>query len=176
MILADDNTIGREQIEASFFASANVNPMLINSAWVGNHYRWIVWKLACMEQRFPDQFARQILTPRNVLEQLKYRYDREIDRCQRSALRRIIEHDDAAGKAMVLCVAAISESGTLELTDGWYGIQAHCDAALKRFIEVGKIFVGVKLIICGAELVSPGAASPLEIGVDTHLKVCLFII
>lgn len=39
--------------------------------------------------------------------QLKYRYDREIDRCERPALRRIFEHDDSAAKRMVLCVANI---------------------------------------------------------------------
>lgn len=44
-----------------------------------------------MEMRVPNVFARQCLTLLNVLEQLKYRYDLEIDRCQRSALKRIIE-------------------------------------------------------------------------------------
>lgn len=39
----------------------------------------------------PSLFAREGLTLSNVLEQLKYRYDKEIDHCQRSSLRRIIE-------------------------------------------------------------------------------------
>lgn len=91
LILSDDNTIGVEEIGASLLASENVDPSLISIDWIRNHYRWIVWKLASMELRIPALFARACLTPSNVLEQLKYRYDREIDHCERSALRRIIE-------------------------------------------------------------------------------------
>lgn len=89
--MADDNTISCEEIGNSLMASANVDPSLISQEWIRNHFRWIVWKLACMEVRLPDQFAQQCLTPWTVLTQLKYRYDREIDRCERSALKRIIE-------------------------------------------------------------------------------------
>ena len=63
----------------------------------------------------------------------------------------------------------------LELTDGWYGITARCDAAFKQLIADGKIFIGVKLIISGAELISPGPTSPLEIDSGTYLKVCSFL-
>jgi len=35
----------------------HVMPQLISSAWVNNHYRWIVWKLAAMEVSFPHQFG-----------------------------------------------------------------------------------------------------------------------
>lgn len=48
--------------------------------------------------------------------QLKYRYDREIDRCERPALRRILEHDDSAAKRMVLCVASIKSVGILKMS------------------------------------------------------------
>lgn len=41
--------------------------------------------------------------------ELKYRYDREIDRSQRSALRKILEKDDVATKRMVLCVSSINK-------------------------------------------------------------------
>ena len=88
----DDNTIGCDEIGNSLLASENVDPTLISQEWIRNHYRWIVWKLACMETSVPRIFAQQCLTPLNVLNQLKYRYDREIDRCERSALKRIIEH------------------------------------------------------------------------------------
>ena len=91
VILSDDNTIGCEEIGASLLASKNVDPSLCSLEWIRNHFRWIVWKLASMEIRCPTLFARACLTPSNVLEQLKYRYDREIDNSQRSALKRIIE-------------------------------------------------------------------------------------
>lgn len=49
------------------------------------------------------------MTPARVMMELKYRYDREMDRSQRSALRKILEKDDSASKRMVLCVSSIIE-------------------------------------------------------------------
>jgi len=43
------------------------------------------------------------------MAQLKYRYDREINRSQRPAMRRILEKDDSASKRLVLCVSSIVE-------------------------------------------------------------------
>lgn len=51
-----------------------VDPKLISKAWVYNHYKWIVWKLAAMEVAFPQEFANKCLTPERLLLQLKYRY------------------------------------------------------------------------------------------------------
>lgn len=42
--------------------------------WVTNHYKWIVWKLACYERYYPASSAGKFLTVTNVLEELKYRY------------------------------------------------------------------------------------------------------
>lgn len=72
---------------------------------------------------------------------------------------------------MILCVADIRTTTILEMTDGWYSIDVHCDNALQQLIESNKIFIGVKLAISGAELVSPGPTTPLEKGADTFLKV-----
>ena len=91
VILSDDNMIGIDDITTSLLVSEHVDPKLISAEWIRNHYRWIVWKLASMEMRIPTVFARQCLTLPNVLEQLKYRYDLEVDKCQRSTLKRIIE-------------------------------------------------------------------------------------
>ena len=48
---------------------------------------------------------------------------------------------------MILCVAEIKVEKILELTDGWYSIDAHCDQAMHQLIEKNKIFVGMKLAI-----------------------------
>lgn len=86
-------------------------------------------------------------------------------------MKKTFFQDDTPAKMMILCVAEIRDKKILELTDGWYSIDAHCDQAMQQLIEKNKIFVGVKLVISGAELVSPGPSAPLEKGADTYLKV-----
>lgn len=107
LILASDSTAGLEEISLAFLSSPGISPTLIPCDWINNHYRWIVWKLASTECRFPQHFGTRALTPNHVLLQLKYRYDRELDKAERPALRRILERDDSACKRMILCVASI---------------------------------------------------------------------
>lgn len=52
-------------------------------------------------------FCYRLLTAKNVIHQLLYRYDREIEKCQRSALRKVLEKDESAVKRMVLCVSKV---------------------------------------------------------------------
>lgn len=56
----------------------------VKPGWVENHYRWIVWKLAALERFFPEKLGGKYLTPNRVLEQLKYRYEREINRVSKN--------------------------------------------------------------------------------------------
>ena len=52
----------------------------------------------------------------------------------------------------------------IEVTDGWYGIRAILDRPLTRLLHDGKIVVGQKLFVYGAELIgSEQAVSPLEV-------------
>lgn len=103
-----------------------------------------------------------------VLSQLKYRYDREIDKAKRSAIRKIVEKDDTAAKRMVLFVSRILKHNlaySFELCDGWYSIRtSSLDSVLSNAITSGKITIGTKLVIQGAELVGiEGGCSPLEV-------------
>lgn len=51
----------------------------------------------------------------------------------------------------------------MELTDGWYAIKAVLDTPLSVLVKNGRIAVGEKLFISGAELSgSKEACSPLE--------------
>ena len=77
---------------------------------------------------------------------------------------------------MILFVVDIKSPTIVEVSDGWYSIEAHCDAGLQQLIRDGKIFVGLKLVIAGAELSSPGPTTPLEKGCDTFLKVTFLTI
>lgn len=102
-----DGCAGVREFWEAFSQSPGVDPKLISFEWFANHYKWVVWKLASMEVAFPQQFAGRCLTPDWLMLQLKYRYDREIDRAERSALHKISEQDDLPSRTMVVCVSAI---------------------------------------------------------------------
>ncbi|KAL2728865.1 breast cancer type 2 susceptibility protein isoform X5 [Vespula squamosa] len=185
-----DDCLGISEIKRSFLASPGVDPSLLSRDWIENHYKWIIWKLASMDRiKFNFINLPRSLTPTNVMVQLKYRYDREIDRLQRPCLRRILEKDDSASKRMVLCVSYLNESKDEEniktspkvsninhwkmiLTDGWYSIPASIDTAMMNYIASGKIREGIKLMTFGAELLNlDQGCPPLEIPHDVSLKI-----
>ncbi|KAJ8919869.1 hypothetical protein NQ315_006398 [Exocentrus adspersus] len=169
------DTVGLSEIGHAFESMPGVEPRLIPKNWIRNHYKWIVWKLTSYENMFPAHF-QGCLSIENIVQQLKYRYDREIDRAERSALRRIYEKDDASQKRLVLFVSDIKTLQTpkkyeLELSDGWYSVRTIIDDPLCQQITNGKIKIGTKLITSGAELLNCDGCYPLE---STDL-VCLKI-
>ncbi|XP_053974743.1 breast cancer type 2 susceptibility protein homolog [Hylaeus volcanicus] len=190
LILDENGYVGITNIRRSFLASPGVDPKLIPTGWVENHYKWIVWKLASMDRiKFTSVTLPRALTPARVMMELKYRYDREIDRSERSALRKILEKDDVASKRIVLCVSCISDcedtailnqssaqlktsSKKVVLTDGWYSVQAFIDQAMIQNVISGKVKEGTKLMIYGSELLnSDQGCSPLEVPENVCLKI-----
>ncbi|KAJ7320246.1 hypothetical protein JRQ81_019757 [Phrynocephalus forsythii] len=193
LIPNNDGKAGKEEFYRALCDTPGVDPKLISKAWVYNHYRWIVWKLAAMEVAFPHKFASRCLTPERVLLQLKYRYDVEVDKSHRSAIKRITERDDVAAKRIILCISKIvslssntshiggdkstteeskKEMAVIELTDGWYGIRAVLDAALQSLLRRQQLTVGQKIVVHGAELVgSHEATPPLEAPDSLMLKI-----
>ncbi|XP_017564077.1 breast cancer type 2 susceptibility protein isoform X3 [Pygocentrus nattereri] len=194
--LIPDNrgTMGKEEFYRALCDTPGVDPKLISEAWVFNHYRWIVWKRACMERAFPEVMGSRCLTPEQVLLQLKLRYDTEVDCSQRSALKKIMERDDTPAKTLVLCMCGIAKSGHSEarteksvaatdaksespavviwLTDGWYSIKALLDPPLSAMVQKGRLRIGGKVMIHGAELVgSHDACPPLEAPDSLMLKI-----
>ncbi|KAJ0234749.1 Breast cancer type 2 susceptibility protein [Hirschfeldia incana] len=156
--------------------------------WVTNHYRWIVWKLACYETYYPDKCRGNFLTINNVLQELRYRYEREVNHGHRSAIKRILSGDAPASSTMVLCISAISpkiretrvaDSGNnvkIELTDGWYSINAALDVMLQKQLNAGKLFIGQKLRILGAGLSGwTTPTSPLEVVLSDTIYLLLNI-
>uniref|UniRef100_A0A4W3K4V5 Tower domain-containing protein n=1 Tax=Callorhinchus milii TaxID=7868 RepID=A0A4W3K4V5_CALMI len=109
---------GKSAFHRALLDTPGVDPKLITEAWTYNHYKWIVWKLAAMETAFPKQFGSRCLTPEMLLLQLKYRYDVEIDKSRRSALRKIMERDDTSTKTLILCVSKIISMGIKCLQNG----------------------------------------------------------
>ncbi|KAM9733870.1 breast cancer type 2 susceptibility protein isoform 2-T2 [Menidia menidia] len=199
LIPSSDCTAGKEEFYRALCDTPGVDPKLISEDWVNNHYRWIVWKQASMERSFPETMGGLCLSPEQVLLQLKYRYDVEVDHSQRPALRKIMERDDTAAKTLVLCVCEVvsrspppnrengcevqrpqsadskarAPAAVVWLTDGWYSIKAQLDEPLAAMLNKGLLAVGVKLIVHGAQLVgSEDACSPLEAPESLMLKIC----
>ncbi|GAB1859398.1 Breast cancer type 2 susceptibility protein-like protein [Camponotus japonicus] len=190
LILDENGYVGIWEFLRAFLASPGVDPNLVPARWVENHYRWIVWKLASMDRmKFGSAELPRALTPSRVMAQLKYRYDREIDQFQRSAIRRILEKDDVASKRMILCVSSIVENNNvstevgksprigvpkwrIELTDGWYSIPICIDIGLVKSISTGKVKEGTKLVVSGAELLNCDQGFyPLEAPATVCLKL-----
>ncbi|XP_047676855.1 breast cancer type 2 susceptibility protein isoform X2 [Tachysurus fulvidraco] len=186
--------LGKEEFYRALCDTPGVDPKLISEAWVYNHYRWVVWKRASMERAFPEILGGRCFTPEQVLLQLKLRYDVEVDHSKRSALKKIIERDDTPAKTIVLCVCGIakddqslvrtkeatnttdtkpeSPAAVIWLTDGWYPIKALLDVPLSTMLRKGRLRVGVKLLIHGAELIgSQDACPPLEAPESLMLKI-----
>lgn len=98
-----------------------------------------------------------------VMKQLTYRYEKELDGGQRPALRRIVATDSPASSPLVLCISKITwiegERGDsypeLEVTDGWYRIPAQIDHAMGKAVHKGTIRVGRKIATVGARVRSP---------------------
>lgn len=209
---------GVEQFWETFRVSPGVDEKLISFKWFSNHYKQLVWKLASMECSYPELFAGRCLTPDWLMVQMKYRYDREIDRAQRPALCKICEQDDVPSRRMVLCVSHVHREGLytgagneslrnqnmesgnetllmqndsireeqssssatsdninppcIVLTDGWYSLPAVVDPPLKHMLKSGRISIGTKLLVCGAELLGLSEpCHPLEAPGSCCLKI-----
>ena len=211
--LSRNGRAGVTELWEAFRTFPSVDESLISYKWFVNHYRQLVWKLASMEVSYPHTFGGRCLTPDYLMLQLKYRYDREIDQAERSALHKICENDDVPSRRMVLCVSRVYkeaslpdasgkgvaptgtdiESGnetviqshettkdatpainlpSIEVTDGWYSLPCVLDNPLKQILKSGRVKVGTKLLVYGAELIGQNSPShPLEVPSSVALKL-----
>ena len=140
------------------------NPEYLTPSWIANHYRWIIWKLAAMERRFPSFSSGNWLTVRTVLRQLHFRYQREFEEGRRSSLKTILEGDAPSSRLVVLCISRLESSANIvELTDGWYAVEAILDPEMVSLATKNKLQVGMKLCVQQASLVDwTSGISPLE--------------
>ncbi|XP_037034626.1 breast cancer type 2 susceptibility protein homolog [Bradysia coprophila] len=176
VVIMDENCqIGLTEISTAFLSCPSVDPALIHTKWIENNMKWIVVKLAAMERSFPHRFAGKALTLENLMLQMKYRYEREIDRVERSAIRKICEMDDVPEKRMILFVAGITKSSSeyeVELSDGWYSLSSTLDFGMKRLVNEGKIKIGTKLVIQGANTINLSeGCHPLDVPANVKLKI-----
>ena len=52
---------------------SGAEPNLASEAWVRNHLRWVLWKLAAYEQAWQDKLKGKLLVEAVVLDELKLR-------------------------------------------------------------------------------------------------------
>ena len=143
-------------------------------AWVRNHYRWVVWKLAAASR----QFGVPRLTFENVVCELKARFECEIERASKPFLKAVLQRDTSEASLAVLVVSRLAVGASelaggklnggdgiqLELSDGWYCVWCEVDALLTNRVTTGAISVGTKLAVEGARLINTtSAVDPLSI-------------
>ncbi|KAH9170557.1 hypothetical protein EDB89DRAFT_1977284 [Lactarius sanguifluus] len=165
--------------------------MLATQEWVDNHWSLILWKLAGMVALDPESEVdehRRRWSWKEMMRQLRYRYEKELNGSARPALRLITTQDTSARLHMVLCVSDITwsqegvqvgEDGlpvvphpTLELSDGWYRLRARVDEILARAVRRDVIRVGRKIAISGASI--PRDVEPCEV-LEAYDRVELII-
>ncbi|XP_052566174.1 uncharacterized protein LOC120417634 [Culex pipiens pallens] len=176
VILDDNSHVGLPEFTSAFLAAPGIDPTLVPSGWIGNAWKWILLKLASMERRLPKLFC-DVTSPVNVLDQLLFRYHVEIDCAKRSVIRKMLEKDDVPGKRMVLFVSRVFRGqnpfeAEVELCDGWYPIRTVLDYPLTEAVLAGRIVVGTKLMIQGAELLNLNeGCAPLDVPIDVRLRI-----
>jgi breast cancer 2 susceptibility protein len=164
--------LGRVQDIREALVSEGCDSKLFSDKWILNHKRWVVWKVASYERSFSKFLGGRHLTYQNLIGNMKKRYDKEIKNGLRPAIRKVLNRDAAASRLIILIVCQIlpstghrlgvmdSSEGyptepnkfKIELSDGWYSIQAALDDSLSDFVEKGWINVGTKLLISNAQL------------------------
>ncbi|KAI6120654.1 hypothetical protein EDD16DRAFT_1705577 [Pisolithus croceorrhizus] len=173
---AETSSSGRSRSTASGHAAALEELQakgcsLATKAWVENHWALVLWKLAGMVALDP----RSELDPdrrrwcwSEVMRQLLYRYERDLNGSTRPPLRLIVTRDASVESPMVLCISNITwpngeadENGRsaaphpeLEVTDGWYRLRARVDEPLARATRKGFLRIGRKIAVAAAKLSS----------------------
>lgn len=85
---------GAAEAHAALLASGADGPRA-TAAWVANHYKWIVWKLAAYDRKLlqatgSSSSCREVcLRADQVMQQLHMRYTREVVEGQRSVLKKV---------------------------------------------------------------------------------------
>ena len=152
LVLGEDGAAGREEVGRALLACPGVAPSLVPEGWLENHWRWVVWSLACLERRT----GLRTLSPAAAVDRLRLRYHREVVGGERSVLRRLLEREEGPGVPMVLCVAEVGQHSLL-LTDGWYSLPCPLSpgSPLLRLVQQARVQEGTKLLTQGAELQGP---------------------
>ena len=140
--------------------------------WVKHQHRMIIFKLLKYEVMFPHLFRNRILCSEAIYEELCSRYQKEFIQKKWSCIHKIFMLEVHCSCSMTLFVSNITDSDTVELTDGWYTINAKLDSLLTQKVSEEKLFVGKKMRVSMCQmhnLQAPG--HPLEIAKDVFISL-----
>ncbi|CAE8693987.1 unnamed protein product [Polarella glacialis] len=187
-----------QEISQAAFPAAAASGALVrfNSKWFQLQWR----QLAVLAATGTPSASLCHALPRSVDP-----FDRLLRRCgaelagRRSALRQICEGSGPAEQHMILlCSAvlcgsapgsagsvqdlaadkdidAVAEAVAIELSDGWYFVQASLDTGLADLVRKGKLRAGRRVHICMAKMDGPptGGCDPLELPGEARLQLVL---
>ena len=158
---------------------------LLSASWVRCMWRNIIWKQASkakwMKRVEPMKWSQ-------VFKLLAWRYFNECYCAHPPPLKRLVQGDESDGRFIVLLVSDVvfvpplpdydevpdpgTESekkekeplpGRIELTDGWYFVDALLDASLTCLLQSHQIYPGLKLrIACSKMIDNDNRCAPLE--------------
>ena len=164
---------------------------LITLTWIRCQYRNILWK-----QASKTKWTRSMehVRLRSVLQQLMWRYFTELYFARPPPLKRVVQRDESEARFLTCIVSdvlfvpplpdydVIEEAkekkeplaGVIELTDGWYFIEAMLDPSLTALLQVHQIHTGMKLRIACAKIQNNNnGCAPLEMRVNQPRKVAV---
>ena len=164
---------------------------LITLPWIRCQYRNILWKQA---SKTKWKRSMEHVRLRSVLQQLMWRYFTELYFARPPPLKRVVQRDESEARFLTCIVSdvlfvpplpdydVIEESkekkeplaGVIELTDGWYFIEAMLDPSLTALLQVHQIHTGMKLRIACAKIQNNNnGCAPLEMRVNQPRKVAV---
>ena len=158
---------------------------LLTPAWLRCQYRNVLWK-----QASKARWARSVepCRLRLVLQNCLWRYFTELFLARPPPLKRLVQRDESEARFVTLVVSDVLAcpplpdydqveeapaekkeipAGVVELTDGWYFIEAALDPALTALLQVHLIYPGLKLrVACARIQNNSSGCAPLEMRVN----------
>jgi len=145
-----------------FLAALKTSGIEPGEAWVKNHYRLLVWKAAALELAFPELYSGKRLSAELLFRELVHRFESEAVG-KRSFIKAVLERDESPYRHVCLLLCHLHSNSLVEVSDGWYCARARVDNGLGAAILRGTLRPGMKMDICGIEMMNnPKGCSPLE--------------
>eukprot|EP00871_Galdieria_phlegrea_P002448 jgi/Galph1/3203/GphlegSOOS_G1839.1 len=151
-----------------FFADATGPTMKVGTnLWIRNAFRLLIWKLASLEQFYAPLLHHRLNVLSLVIEFSK-RLEQEWNLGKRSILQRIAEGDSLVGSHFIVFISDILPDNFIEISDGWYCLQAKIDSFLSHACSKGKIFKGCKISVCSSTIYRRNEDNPEETILSLH--------